>query len=194
MQEGAGGNFDSKVIAGIKISKELSKILIETNSAQSIAELYRQGATLDEIARMYAELDYQRSDRVAINAVWQVIQFAIPDKEERKELGLRHILHAKPGDDLEEKKRAFARMSTEARGHLPVSDEERIFLEQEMANPTNIDSPRHPGKLNYHKIAAKMQEELGVTRPTSTLRRMAMFIRSGEQRTHQGDKAGYSQK
>lgn len=173
-----------RIAAAMKVSGELSTELM--SEGQEIAELYRSGKTLDELARIYVE-SYDRSVRVAINVIWRVLKVAIPDKEERKNLALRHILHAAPGDDIEVKKQEFAKMAASARRVVLVSDEERAFLDAAIQNSSNIGFLRHPNQPNFNKIALDMESELGIRRPASTLRRIVSYWKRGEIRTHQGD-------
>lgn len=177
--------LDQKQIAAIRRSQSIAQSLIDSGYADVIVQRYLNGESLETLAQDYIP-SIQRSDRVAITAISTIIGEALEPEVRRQEAN-RHILHAYDGKTVEEKKKSFGKKSAERRGRTVVDEKEINLLRAALDDPANYNSPRHPGSPNYNQIAAQMAESTGITRPTSTLRRIVMWFRQGESRTHQAD-------
>lgn len=177
--------LDQKQIAAIRRSQSIAQSLIDSGYADIIVKRYLDGESLEILAQDYIP-SMPLSDRVAITVISTIIGVAL-EPEVRRQVANRHILQAYDGETVEEKKKSFGKKSAERRGKTLVDEEELRLLRDALEDPVNFNSPRHPGSPNYNQIAAQMAESTGISRPTSTLRRIAMWFKQSESRTHKGD-------
>lgn len=137
------------------------------NDYPQIADDYRQGNTLKEIANNYnlAQKYGLRIGKLILNGLGRAIKILIPE-EERQILKKRH----------QRKNAREVLIST--LGYIPFSNEEKRYLLELSENPKyQYDRGGNRGRPNYKLISKELKRKFGIKRPTGSLSSTIYMLR-----------------
>lgn len=147
---------DSKQSAARRIADERGPKLAASHP--EIAELYRGGITLEEIAKKYL-MDFNRSPKVSRTIVHMALCQLITDKSEKKKLALEHKMSGVTGEVFgPDTFRQVGRVLARLRGQEVLSDEQRQYIRDLALRPENRHERDQHGTTDYAKIFAEFRQ------------------------------------